>query len=131
MKINLEKLNKYLENEEVLEFESDVECAEYFNKYDYPTHPIKTKEELIEYQGRYGFEIGERRYHIQTEQALEIFENDFTDEEFYILSDAMLCLIRNTNDAIRLLWDAETIRKVEETRAKYQELTTKVCKCLI
>ena len=35
MNINIEKLNEYLKTEEILEFDSDEECLEYFNTYDY------------------------------------------------------------------------------------------------
>lgn len=73
MNINIEKLNKYLNTEEVLEFDSDKECIEYFNTYDY--QDLKTVEEMKSFQGKYGFNIGKKRYHINTENALDVYSN--------------------------------------------------------
>lgn len=69
MNINIEKLNEYLKSEEILEFDSDKECMEYFNTYDYQN--LKSVEEMKSSQGKYGFSIGKRRYHINTEVAME------------------------------------------------------------
>lgn len=71
--INIEKLNEYLKNEEILEFDSDEECMNYFNTYDYQN--LKSVEEMKSFQGKYGFNIGKKRYHINTENALDVYLN--------------------------------------------------------
>lgn len=73
MNINIEKLNEYLKSEEILEFDSDEECMEYFNTYDY--QDLKSVEEMKSFQGKYGFNIGKKRYHINTENALDVYLN--------------------------------------------------------
>lgn len=73
MNINIEKLNEYLKTEEILEFDSDEECMEYFNTYDY--QELKSVEEMKSFQGKYGFNIGKKRYHINTEDALDVYLN--------------------------------------------------------
>ena len=73
MNINIEKLNKYLKSEEILEFDSDEECMEYFNTYDYQN--FRSVEEMKSFQGEYGFNIGNKRYHINTENALDVYLN--------------------------------------------------------
>ena len=55
---------------------------------------------------------------------------EFTDDEIYILSDGLLALIRNTNEALRLTYDKESIEKLQEAMRKYQRLNEKVCKYL-
>ena len=71
--INVEKLNEYLKTEDVLEFNSDKECMEYFNTYD--CQNLKSVEEMKSFQGKYGFNIGKKRYHINTENALDVYLN--------------------------------------------------------
>lgn len=73
MSINIEKLNEYITSEEILEFDSDEECMEYFNTYDY--QDLKSVEEMKSFQGKYGFNIGKKRYHINTENALDVYLN--------------------------------------------------------
>lgn len=73
MNINIKKLNEYLKSEEILEFDSDEECMEYFNTYDY--QELKSVEEMKSFQGEYGFNIGKKRYHINTENALDVYLN--------------------------------------------------------
>lgn len=73
MNINIEKLNEYLKTEEILEFDSDEECMKYFNTYDYQN--LKSVEEVKTFQGKYGFNIGKKRYHINTENALDVYLN--------------------------------------------------------
>lgn len=73
MNINIEKLNKYLADGEILEFDSDEECMEYFNTYDYQN--LKSVEEMKSFQCEYGFNIGKKRYHINTENALDVYLN--------------------------------------------------------
>lgn len=73
MNINIEKLNEYLKTADILEFDSDEECMEYFNTYDYQN--LKSVEEMKSFQGEYGFNIGNKRYHINTENALDVYLN--------------------------------------------------------
>lgn len=70
--INMEKLLQYTADETIMEFESDEKCMEYFNTYDY--QHFKTVEEMKTYQGKYGFNIGKKRYHINYEYALDVYE---------------------------------------------------------
>lgn len=56
-------------------------------------------------------------------------EKQFTDEELYMLSDGMLALIRNTNKAL-IVSDSKDIEALFETRQKYRDLNTKICKML-
>lgn len=51
----------------------------------------------------------------------------FTDEELNILSDAMLCLIRNTCDAQKKVYDSNAIHVLGDLINTYSELNTKVC----
>lgn len=134
MKINMEKLEQYLKEDKILEFNSDKECMEYFNTYDY--QDFITVEEMKLYQGRFGFNVGEKRYHINYEEALDVWmynlgiKEEFTSEEMYILSDAMLELIRTTNNALKLVYDNDSIKALQTTLEKYQKLNEKVCRLL-
>ena len=74
MKINMKKLEQYLKEDKIMEFDSDNECMGYFNTYDY--HTFNTVEEMREYQGVYGFNIGKKRYHINYDEALDVWENE-------------------------------------------------------
>lgn len=73
MKINMKKLEQYLREDKILEFDSDKECMRYFNTYDYQN--FKTVEEMKVYQDRYGFNIGKKRYHINYDEALDVWED--------------------------------------------------------
>lgn len=73
-KLNMEKLVRYLENDMILEFNSDEECMDYFNTYDYQN--FKTIEEMKKYQDRYGFNIGAKRYHINYDEALDVWNGN-------------------------------------------------------
>lgn len=134
MKINMEKLAQYLKEDKILEFNSDKECMEYFNTYDY--QDFTTVEEMKLYQGRFGFNVGEKRYHINYEEALDVWmynlgiKEEFTSEEMYILSDAMLELIKTTNNALKLVYDNDSIKALQTTLEKYQKLNEKVCRML-
>lgn len=125
MNINIEKLNEYLKTEEILEFDSDEECMKYF-KYDYRN--LKSVEEIKSFQGKYGFNIGKKRYHINTENALDILEDShFSDEELKIMSDGILALIHNVNEAIRLTVDEKAKDALYEANKRYRELNSKIC----
>lgn len=54
-------------------------------------------------------------------------EKQFTDEELYMLSDGILALIRNTNEALRLVCDSKSIEVLQETQKKYKKLNSKIC----
>ena len=126
MNINIEKLNKYLKSEEILEFDSDEECLEYFNTYDYQN--LKSVEEMKTFQGKYGFNVGNKRYHINTEEALDVLEDSyFSDEELKIMSDGILALIHNVNEAIRLTVDEKAKDALYEANRRYIELNSKIC----
>jgi len=77
LKINQEKLNKYLSEEKIIEFNSDEECLEYFNTYDYQN--FKTVTEMKKFQGEYGFNIGNRRFHINYDEALDVWEDELSE----------------------------------------------------
>lgn len=134
MKINMEKLAQYLKEDKIMEFNSDKECMEYFNTYDY--QDFTTVEEMKLYQGRFGFNVGEKRYHINYEEALDVWmynlgiKEGFTSEEMYILSDAMLELIRTTNNALKIVYDNDSIKALQNTLEKYKKLNEKICRML-
>lgn len=67
------KLKQYIEEEKILEFSSDQECMDYFNTYDFQN--FKTIEDMKKYQDKYGFNIGTKRYHINTDDALDILDS--------------------------------------------------------
>ena len=69
--INLEKLCAYLQEDKILEFDSDKDCMAYFKRYDYKA--LDSVEELNEYQGNYGFNIFEKRYHVLYDDALDVW----------------------------------------------------------
>lgn len=54
-------------------------------------------------------------------------EEFFTNEELRILSDGILSLVRNTNNAINLMTDKTVIKALEDLNGKYKELNCKVC----
>lgn len=70
----MNKFNYYLEQEIIIEFNSDEECLNFFNTYDYQN--FKSVDEMKEYQGIYGFNIGCKRYHINYTEALDIYDDD-------------------------------------------------------
>lgn len=70
--INIHKLQEYLAKDMILEFESPEECMNYFNTYDYQN--FKTVEEMKQYQAEYGFGVGEKWYHINFDEALDVHE---------------------------------------------------------
>jgi hypothetical protein len=126
MNINIEKLNEYLKTEEILEFDSDEECMEYFNTYDY--QELKSVEEMKSFQGKYGFNIGKKRYHINTEDALDVLEDSyFSDEELKIMSDGILALIHNVNEAMQLTRDVKVQDALHDSHIRYIELNFKIC----
>ena len=74
--INEKKLQEYLERgeDDVLEFENAEDCLHYFNVYDF--QHLKTVEELKEFQGCYGFEYNGKYYHINREEALDVWKDE-------------------------------------------------------
>lgn len=126
MNINIEKLNKYLVDGEILEFDSDEECMNYFNTYEYCN--FKSVEAMKSFQNKYGFNIGKRRYHINTEDALDVLEDRlFSDEELNIMSDGILALIHNVNKAIQLTRDEKAQDALRDANKRYRELNSKIC----
>lgn len=132
MEINMKKLKQYIKEDKIVEFNSDKECMEYFNTYDY--QGFLNVEEMKKFQGKYGFNIGEKRYHIDYEEALDIWEeeteNAFTNEELYMLSDGLLSLIRCNNEAAKLTYDRKSIQALKESSEKYQRLNRKICEMI-
>lgn len=55
---------------------------------------------------------------------------EFTDDEMYILSDALLSLICGTNEALRFTYDKKCIEELQKVARKYQMLNEKICKYL-
>ena len=72
----MDKLDDYIKRDLIIAFSSDEECLEYFNIYDYQN--FKSVDEMKEYQGIYGFNVGKKRYYINYDKALDIYD----DEEF-------------------------------------------------
>ena len=72
MEINIEKLTQYVADGSILEFESDQACLEYFNKHDFQN--LKSIKEMNDMQGIYGFNLGEKRYHIDYNYALDVYK---------------------------------------------------------
>ena len=54
-------------------------------------------------------------------------EKRFIDDELYMLSDGMLALIRNTNEALKLVYDGKSIEVLQESQNKYKDLNAKIC----
>ena len=61
---------------------------------------------------------------------MENNKKQFTDEELCMLSDGMLALIRNTNEAMKLVSDWKSIKVLRDTLTKYRELNSKICDIL-
>ena len=61
---------------------------------------------------------------------MENNKKQFTDEELYMLSDGVLALIRNTNEAMKLVPDGKSIEVLGDTLTKYRELNKKICNML-
>ena len=57
-------------------------------------------------------------------------EKPFTEEELCMLSNGMLSIIRNTNEAVMLISDDKSIKVLEDALKKYQELNKKVCEMM-
>lgn len=57
-------------------------------------------------------------------------EKQFTDDELYILSDGLLALIRNVNNAARLVCNNKTFDAIDEELQAYRKLNEKVCKMI-
>lgn len=68
-KITAELIKQYIDEELIVEFDSEEECMEYFNIYD--GQNFKSIEEMKEYQGEYGFGFGGKWYHINYEDVME------------------------------------------------------------
>lgn len=53
-------------------------------------------------------------------------EKQFTDDELYMLSDGVVALIKNTNEAIKLVSDGKSVEVLRGVLAKYRELNKKI-----
>ena len=51
----------------------------------------------------------------------------FSDEELKIMSDGILALIHNVNEAIRLTVDEKAKDALYEANRRYRELNSKIC----
>lgn len=71
-RINREKLIGYLEDEMILEFDSEEACMKYFNTYD--SQDFKSVDEMKAYQSEYGFGLFGKWYHVSFEEALDVWE---------------------------------------------------------
>ena len=69
--VNIDKLNEYMEEEMIIEFESAEECMHYFNTYDFQN--FKTVEEMKQYQDIYGFGHKGKWYQIDFDEALDVY----------------------------------------------------------
>lgn len=69
--VRMKKLEQYIKEEKIMEFDSDIECMNWFNDYDFQN--FKTIEDMKMYQDEFGFNIGEKRYHILVEEALDVY----------------------------------------------------------
>ena len=67
----MEKLLQYVTEGYILEFESDQACLEYFNTYDLQN--LASIEAMKNMQGRYGFNVENKRYHINNDFALDVY----------------------------------------------------------
>lgn len=54
----------------------------------------------------------------------------FTDDELYLLSDGMLKMIQNANEAARLVPDMHAQNALKDAAGKYKELNDKICMLL-
>ena len=61
---------------------------------------------------------------------MENNKNQFTNDELYMLSDGVFALIRNVDEALKLVCDAKSIDTLQEIQRKYSYLNTKICKMM-
>jgi len=54
----------------------------------------------------------------------------FTNEELHILSNAMINLIKSTNDSRALFYDEEIIDSLKKASSKYVHLNDKICRMM-
>lgn len=62
----------------------------------------------------------------EIELSLTYFQK-FTEDELFILSDGLLCLIKNVNETEKLIYDKDCIDELKFLSEKYQKLNKKVC----
>lgn len=65
----------------------------------------------------------------EKELSLDYFAK-FTKDELSTLSNGLLCLIENINNAEKLIYDEKNIDELEKLKNKYRELNQKVCKMM-
>ncbi len=71
--VNVETLKQHLADEMIIEFDSPEAGREYFNTYD--GQNFHTVEDMKRYQGPYGFGLGDKWYHINFDEALDVYTN--------------------------------------------------------
>ena len=74
-----QKLLSFLEKDMIVEFDDTDKCVEYFNTHDYQN--FSSSEEFKQYQGDYGFEYDGKWYHINYDEAFDLFDEELTDKE--------------------------------------------------
>lgn len=72
MTINRSKVDQYINEEMIMEFSSQAACMEYLNTYD--SQHFQSIDEMIAFQGEYGFGIGDKWYHICFQEALDVLQ---------------------------------------------------------
>ncbi|MBQ8248127.1 MAG: hypothetical protein IJZ42_13445 [Lachnospiraceae bacterium] len=97
--IDIVKLQEYLKEEMILEFNSEKECMDYFNLYD--GQNFKSTKEMKEYQGMYGFGLDGKWYHISFDEALDVITDRAPEKEPKTSLESKIkdATSRTTNDA--------------------------------
>lgn len=70
--INRDKLSEYVNNAMIMEFNSPEECRQYFNTYD--GQSLSSVDEMMSFQGKYGFGQNGKWYHISFDEALDVYD---------------------------------------------------------
>lgn len=109
--IDIVKLQEYLKEEMIIEFNSEKECMDYFNLYD--GQNFKSVEEMKEYQGVYGFGLDGKWYHISFDEALDVLTDRLPDQEQKTSLDSKIknATSRATNDATNTRHEKEEERE--------------------
>lgn len=122
--INKYKLEKYLEEGKILEFRDDKEFAIWFTHE--VSHCVANVNMMKMQQGEYGFSIGNKRYHILVDDALDVYEQNcrkYSDEEVKLIYDALNNYAnRLFNMAKEFPQDSEIVSYLMKSAGKYQSL---------
>lgn len=82
--IDRKKLERYIAEEKVMEFSTVEDAVEWFRTYD---DFVGDHLDLMKYQGNYGFSIGEKRYHILYDDAMDVIICDNDREDAMVAYD--------------------------------------------